>query len=77
MTENMQLTVENLASGLTRTEGIALVALMEHIGLPLQEAPTPKLSNGNGKTRHWTRAMRAEASRRAKAYWRAKRRQGK
>lgn len=64
-------TVETLASRLTRTESIALVALMEHIGIPLDEAE--HVEAPNGKTRVWTRAMRAAASKRAKAYWRKQR----
>lgn len=61
-------TLGTMLQDLTRTEAIALEALLEHIGLPVDE-PTPVTSNG----RTWTKAQRTAHSKRMKAYWRAKR----
>ena len=65
-------TLEGLTNGLTRTESIALVALMEHIGLTLTEPieATPTRRTG---ARTWTRAQKAAHSRKMKAYWRTRR----
>ncbi|MCI0349104.1 MAG: hypothetical protein L0Z53_06725 [Acidobacteriales bacterium] len=61
-----------LSNGLTRVEGLALLALLERIGLTAEEQP----AHASG-TRTWTHAQRTAHSRRMKAFWRARKRTSK
>ena len=61
--------MQGLTKDLTRTEGIALLALLEHMGVPLQETLDAEAPQ---RERTWTRAQKAAQSRRMKAYWRGR-----
>lgn len=58
---------------LTRIEKVALDQLLAHLGLSEHENAQPTRTRKAPRTRLWTRAMRAEAARRMRAYWRTKR----
>ena len=65
--------VAGLTQNMTRTESIALIALLEHIGVPLDNDVAEQPVAYTTRTRKWTRAQKTAHSKRMKAYWRTRR----